>query len=59
MSTVYEVWDTDTYNLLGAYVGEEKAMNAVRLFEKHGRRPNIKDTKMTKQQYNADKKGML
>jgi hypothetical protein len=59
MTKVYEVWDTDTYNLLGAYVGKERAENCYRLFEKQGRRPNIKDTGMTKQEYSANKKGML
>ena len=59
-ATVHEVWDTDTYNLIGSYVGEERAIKAaLQLRKKAQRRVKVKDTGMTKAEYNADKKGML
>lgn len=60
MPTVYEVWDTDTFNLLGAYVGEERAIKAaLQLRKKAQRRVKVSDTGMTKKEYNEDKKGMI
>lgn len=59
-ATVHEVWDSDTYNLIGAYVGEERAIKAaLQIRKKAQRRVKVKDTGMTKAEYNADKKGML
>jgi len=58
--TVHEVWDTDTYNLTGAYVGYEKAVTVASMLRKKAqRRVKIVDTGKTKAQYNADKKGIL
>jgi len=58
--TVYEVWDTDTFSLYGAYVGQDRALEiAAKLADQYDMRVNVKNTKLTKQQYNEDKKGIL
>ncbi len=52
-NTVCEVWCTDTFNLLGRFVGRHKAEEFVKLMEAEGRRPGpIHDTGMTKQEFN-------
>jgi hypothetical protein len=52
MDTVYEVWDTDTFNLFGTYTMYERAERVVRAADAAGRRFNIKDTGLTKAEYN-------
>lgn len=58
--TVFEVWNTDTYSLIGSYVGQERALDvASKMSDEYSMRVNVKNTGKTKQEYNKDKKGML
>ena len=58
-STVYEIWDTDTFNLLGAYIGKDRVEQVAIMFTDRGRRVRTVDTGLTKEEYNQDKKGVL